>query len=619
MSFLRLLALLGVFFLSNQLKATHIVGGEVTYRNIANDSFEITLILYIDCVNGNPAAVLGDSTAILGIFNSSNTMVQVLTSPRSLPQRVNTVNYNCVQPPSNACVDKYTYHYYTRLPHIPGGYVLAFQRCCRNNTISNIVQPQSTGATYWTAIPDTVFSSGNNNAAVFNALPPNFLCNQRAFIFDHSASDADGDSLAYSLYTPYLGASTNVPRPVAPAAPPYTNITWLPPYNVNAMMLGSPELSIDARSGLLTVNPQNTGQFVVGIQVQEFRNGQLISTTRRDFQFNVLNCVFDAVSAFSNDLTTCNDTVRFENQSTGSSDFQWDFGDPNTTADISTDKNPVYVYPGPAAQGFYLVKLVVGNGNCYDTASAKITLLRDTARFAGPDSALCPGNAVKLGTTGDGFTYEWKPALYLDNPLLPQPTSKPLQNIEYIVTRTNSWCSNTDSVKLHLIVPNPYFKITALPGCRDVKLHIDSVATFGTKNWFLNNEPILFEDLLNANLAFDSTYTLKLVIDSSGCPAQFSDSVRVQFADTLDFIPNVFTPNNDGLNDCYSISNIVLSSDCNHLIIYNRWGLPVFDSDKDGSCWDGTWKGDKLPEGTFFYILNSHNKVFHGTIALIRE
>lgn len=618
MCFLRLLILSGVFLLSNQLKATHIVGGEVTYRNIVNDSFEITLTLYIDCVNGDPVAVLRDSTAILGIFNSSNVLIQSLTAHRSLPQRVNTVNYNCVQPPSNACVDKYTYLYYTRLPHSTGGYVLAFQRCCRNNTISNIIQPESTGATYWTAIPDTIQFTARNNAAVFNGLPPNFLCNKREFIFDHAASDADGDSLAYSLYTPYLGASTGVPRPNVPAAPPYASIGWLPPYSVNTMMLGTPELSINPVTGVISVNPQTTGQFVVGIQVKEFRNGQLINITRRDFQFNVLNCVFDAVSAFSNDLTTCSDTVRFENKSTGSSNFQWDFGDPNSTTDVSSDKNPLYVYPGPAIQGFYLVKLVVGNGNCFDTATAKITLLRDTARFAGPDSAVCPGKPVQLGTSDGDFSYEWKPALYLDNPVLPRPTSTPAQDIEYIVTRKNNWCSNTDTVKLRLLIPNPYFKANVLAGCRDVKLLIDSVTAFASKRWYLNDAPLTFDELLSAELAFDSSYTLRLEIDSSGCPASHSESVTTSFADTIDFIPNVFTPNNDGINDCYSISNIILSAECSHLIIYNRWGLPVFDSDKDGSCWNGTSKGNELPQGTYFFILNSHNKDYSGTIALIR-
>ncbi|MES2689965.1 MAG: PKD domain-containing protein, partial [Bacteroidota bacterium] len=409
---------MGVFYVS---KATHIVGGEIVYKHIANDSFEIRLDLYIDCFNGNPGAIQIDSIAMLGIFDTAGTLIRSMVSPRGLPQRINSVNYNCVIPPTNACVDQYSYLYYTSLPKIPGGYIVSFQRCCRNNSINNIINPGSSGATYWASIPDTSHTAGYNSSARFNSLPPNFICNARDFIFDHSATDPDGDSISYKLYTPYIGADpfNNTPRP--PASPPYSGVFWLPPYSEQEMMNGNPELAIDSVTGRLTVKPVNTGQFVVGIAAYEYRKGNLININRRDFQFNVLNCVFNTVSSIGKDIAVCNDTVRFINTSVGADTYLWTFGDSLTTKDTSTLKEPIYVYPGP---GRYTVKLVVYKGNCSDSSFSKIEITQDTFRFAGRDTSICKGASVMIGTNDTaGFNYTWSPSLFLDDSLSGMPTS----------------------------------------------------------------------------------------------------------------------------------------------------------------------------------------------------
>ena len=158
------------FLISFKAEASHVVGGDLTYKHLVKDSFEITLILYIDCYNGNPTAISQDADGMIGIFDTSGNFIKSLLVSRSLPTRINSVNYNCVVPPSNACVDKYVYVYYTNLPQINGGYILTFQRCCRNVSLSNIINPSATGATYWTAIKDTVQTYGFNNSATFNLL-----------------------------------------------------------------------------------------------------------------------------------------------------------------------------------------------------------------------------------------------------------------------------------------------------------------------------------------------------------------------------------------------------------------------------------------------------------------
>ena len=82
-------------------------------------------------------------------------------------------------------------------------------------------------------------------------------------------------------------------------------------------------------------------------------------------------------------------------------------------------------------------------------------------------------------------------------------------------------------------------------------------------------------------------------------------------------IPNIFTPNSDGINDmlyfniCTTIENIT---------IYNRWGNVVFKNEKtETNNWDGrTTSGEECPDGNYFYIIQSEEKTYKGTVQLIR-
>ncbi|MES2284804.1 MAG: PKD domain-containing protein [Bacteroidota bacterium] len=150
---------------------------------------------------------------------------------------------------------------------------------------------------------DNVLVSCNNfvpnSNPIFTLFPPIFVCAGQPFTFDHSATDANGDSLVYSLYTPYNGEngpSYSLTIPPATLDPTFsgntavfTPIVWLPGYSA-LNPLGGPPLNLNASTGLLTGTPPMIGKFVVGVKVKEYRNGVYLSQTLRDFQFNVVNC-----------------------------------------------------------------------------------------------------------------------------------------------------------------------------------------------------------------------------------------------------------------------------------------------------------------------------------------
>jgi len=84
-------------------------------------------------------------------------------------------------------------------------------------------------------------------------------------------------------------------------------------------------------------------------------------------------------------------------------------------------------------------------------------------------------------------------------------------------------------------------------------------------------------------------------------------------------IPNTFTPNGDGINDTWNIKYLDSYTTCT-VQIFNRYGENVFSSIGYGTPWDGTYKGAKLPTGTYYYVINLKNdtKLLSGFIAIIR-
>ncbi|MCI5058699.1 MAG: gliding motility-associated C-terminal domain-containing protein, partial [Flavobacteriales bacterium] len=84
------------------------------------------------------------------------------------------------------------------------------------------------------------------------------------------------------------------------------------------------------------------------------------------------------------------------------------------------------------------------------------------------------------------------------------------------------------------------------------------------------------------------------------------------------YIPNIFSPNNDGMNDVFEILNL---PDQFTLVIYNRWGEELFNTNRKDHFWDGTYNGDKVPSGVYYYILNmpNLNEQTHGYVHVVYE
>lgn len=382
--------LLLLLFTFVKINATHIVGGEMIYDDLGAGKYRITLKVYRDCFNGVPPfdGMSGGTQAILTVREAANGAL-VGTYNIGLPTIINippTINSPCIQTPGGVCVEEGIYTYTINLPPKTGGYHVIYQRCCRNNSILNLNVPGNQGGTYYAKIPGPEQFSYNSSPRYKN-FPPIFICNNINFTFNHSALDPDGDQLVYSLCPPFLGADgccptinggvtgssfCSNPPPFCPSsapAPPFPNVNYSTGYSGSYPIASSPAFSINPVTGILTGKPNLQGQFVVAICVQEFRNGVLIDTHYRDFQFNIIPCIVSVVSNFPDQIQPCQgNTVSFTNQSAsnlGSMVFHWDFGVASINTDTSNVVNPTYVYQDT---GKYIVTLIANPGTqCTDT------------------------------------------------------------------------------------------------------------------------------------------------------------------------------------------------------------------------------------------------------------
>ena len=289
---------------ANHLQATHLMGGELTYRYDGDGPdgkfYTVNLIIYRYCdnTNGTPAPL--DQSMLLGIYFNSlsgapGSLDWYLTEsiPLSYTEFVtaSTANSNCSFQ-TTACIQKGVYNATIYLPDSISGYHLIVERCCRNGNIINLNNPGDAGMTFYAFVPPGIINSSPQLADV--SAP--YVCSGDTVTVVNNAYDPDGDSLVYSFVVPYNGYSSAldpVPDPQFSNNPyqlPIPDVTYASGY-FQAQILGAGGSTfINSSSGLTKYFFPQQGFYAVAVEIKEYRNGLLISSTRRDLQFVSIAC-----------------------------------------------------------------------------------------------------------------------------------------------------------------------------------------------------------------------------------------------------------------------------------------------------------------------------------------
>lgn len=285
------LFLIFLSILMTQIEALtfHIVGGEMEVVHVDGYRYNFNLIQYFDrAQTTNPGP---DFSVTVYIFrNSDHSLVRTETLLLTSEDEVKYTNPDCAIGSLLTTKVLYTAEVFLE-PEIfneAEGYYVTWERCCRNTSITNIVNPGLQGMTYALDFPPVIKNGKqfiNSSPQLFPPLS-DYACVNQLYYTDFAGIDTDGDSLVYSLQKP-LNSSSGVALPI-PQPKPFIDLFYANGSDEDNIIPGNPTLRIDDE-GFLTVKPTNQGLFVFSVLVEEYRDKVKIGELRRDFQMLVLD------------------------------------------------------------------------------------------------------------------------------------------------------------------------------------------------------------------------------------------------------------------------------------------------------------------------------------------
>jgi gliding motility-associated-like protein len=423
-----LLLIAGTAFSSS---ATHIAGCDLSYTCIGGNDYIITLSFYRDC-----SGTYENETALINFTSSCGNFSVTLN--KIAP--INGIEVTPVCPGQvTTCgggslygLEKFVYQGQVTLAPC-ANWTMSYNLCCRNpsNTISN---PGSANM----YIPATLNNlvAPCNSSPTFSNPPSTIICNGQQFCFNHGAIDPDGDSLVYTLVTPYdLGPG---------GSPVY--VTYLGGYSAQQPLPSSPPVYMDPLTGDICMTPTTNITTVMAVLVQEWRYiggvPTMIGSVLRDMQLTVVSCsnqiptlgginpnatqydpndtIFAlpvclgdtvAFSIYANDPDTPPDNLTLS-WNNGITDATWNVtgnGTPNPVGNFFWVPSSAYISNVP-----YCFTVNIKDDNCpyvgQQTFSYCLTIAGIDINFGLPaDTLLCMGESFTINAVGDSncVNYAW--------------------------------------------------------------------------------------------------------------------------------------------------------------------------------------------------------------------
>ena len=260
-----------ILMFSNTSKATHLMGGQMTSRNIGGLTYEITLTAYRDTTG----ITMYPSTDF-NFSDSGGTWTQTDHVAMNGPVSIGNG------------VEEYTYVDTITFPS-SGNYSMWYEDCCRNCAILNIANPCS----YSFHLYNNLWVDSSNSSPVFLNGPITIAQNNVVFTYNPLPFDVDGDSISWTIDVPVTSGGA----PVAGYSLPSSD-TSMP-------------FAMDPSTGVISFLPNAIGNYEVSVKVNEFRNGVQIGEIRRDMQIIVVNSLNVPVLVSSSSNSSSPSTNQF--------------------------------------------------------------------------------------------------------------------------------------------------------------------------------------------------------------------------------------------------------------------------------------------------------------------
>ncbi len=275
----------------------------------------------------------------------------------------------------------------------------------------------------------------------------------------------------------------------------------------------------------------------------------------------------------------------------------------------------------PNTTGTFFIKYVINNTNCQDSTEKKVTVLdKVDASFTTSDSVFCINDNIA------SFTPTQTGGIFSGTNVIGQ-TFRPISVGSFTVKHlmANQACADS-AFRTMQVFDKPIADFTFSPNNPTIEDTVQFTFTgsnatgwlwrFGDANnttSILKDPKFLFPDakVYNTNL---------VVTNDAGCTDSISKTIPILLKESI-YLPNVFTPQNDGTNDYFTIKSTGIN--IFSMKIYNRWGGLIYETNQLAPGWDGTYDGNPCPVGVYFYMITaiSNNKKtynLNGTVTLLR-
>lgn len=556
-------------------QASHIVGGEIYYDYLGSNQYKITIEIYRDC-NSNMGY---DSPLKYTIFNGNGTLFSEFIIPQFIITTTPVVYSNPCNPGAGeTCIERALYKDTVSLPQNLIGYTIAYQRCCWAGNIDNLFDPTNNGITLTAFIPGITFSEQQNNAARFDNNPPKIICNNQVTDFDHHATDLDGDQLIYSLVSPLLGGNTSNVEPNPETAPPFTPVTWMPTFSALVPLGAASSTSIDSITGMISFSPYMIGNYLVGVQVEERRNGHVIASKIQTYCYKVIGCQMQAALSIT---VTGNDKIT-----------------------ESCDSTIITIHRPSASFEQVITLSTSGSASTADIEPISLQInfpigvLSKDLIIKGVNDGLDEGNEQLFVSF-----FVFNPCQFSTDSLGATVTLVDYTPLTISIPTTISFCGeNPNEQEIICHVQNgqaPYFFDWQFSsGLNDSVITINSVQQINFSSGF----QVSVTDQCNNSILSEPIFILEK------CPL---------------IIPNVMTVNNDGRNDVFVLQNVGEYHQIS-LQITNRWGNVIYVNNDYKNDWNGKdMSNEPLTDGTYFYTIKAHSgtetTTYSGFITLLHS
>ncbi|MCB9174100.1 MAG: gliding motility-associated C-terminal domain-containing protein [Flavobacteriales bacterium] len=307
------------------------------------------------------------------------------------------------------------------------------------------------------------------------------------------------------------------------------------------------------------------------------------------------------IVAISGASSVCNGQSTILTASGGST-YVWSNAQTTPTVNVS-----------PTVNSTNYQVVATGSNGCKDSTQHVVNVIPKPVAAISGNSSVCFGNVLALTASG-GTSYLWDTGDTIAN-----INVAPTDTITYTVIVSANGCSDTTNTTVNVIpLPtiNAYSDTTIILG-QSAVISASSATPF---TWS-PNEAISCTNCPSPTVNPTETTTYCVATTKNGCPNTSCVTVTVDNICGDLFVPNAFSPNGDGSNDC-----VMVYSNCLQEVlfrIYSRWGVMLFESDKIDGCWDGTYNGSEMNTGVYVFtvkakLINGDDAELKGNVTLFR-